>query len=510
MRNPLKTVRRAVQVLFLLLFLWLFWQARWHGVGQIPPPPLFLRMDPLAALVTWLSPTDTWLPFLFPAIVVLAVTVLLGRVFCGWVCPLGTTIDMFDHLLFRKRKQRLSHLNRPAWKYYILGAVLVAALFGTQLAWMLDPIPLLTRTCATVAYPLAIGAYNLGVISGRPLLKALGLRLYPTDVAPTFALNLVVLLIFVAIIGLSLISRRYWCRTLCPLGALLAFVGRFGLISRKVEGCVKCRRCVGECKMGAIPEPEEGGDYQRALASECIQCYDCLVCPQEGISAIGFHRPRSPALAGPPVEVHVSKRHFIASLGLGALYGIAAATGGGRRPTHGRLIRPPGAIIRTPEGIRNMTEREFRDLCLRCGECMKACITGGIQPAVCEAGFDGLFTPILVPKIGHCEQSCTACGDVCPTGALRRFLVEEKKDIKLGLATIHQDKCLAWRKGDLYKLCLVCDEHCPYDAVKLTMYEGEKRPVVDADVCVGCGQCEHECPIRPEAAIVVYRSAAQV
>jgi len=216
------------------------------------------------------------------------------------------------------------------------------------------------------------------------------------------------------------------------------------------------------------------------------------------------------ATDGADPALRLSKRHFLASLGLGLLYGATAASGAGRRATHSRLIRPPGAILRTQTGIRNMTEPQFRDLCIRCGNCMKACVTGGLQPAVSEAGFDGLFTPILVPKLGYCEQGCTACGEVCPTGALGTFRVEEKAQIRIGQATIHKDKCLAWRTGDQYQVCLVCDEHCPYDAIIVGDDNGRQRPEVNADLCVGCGQCENRCPVKPEAAIVVYRLATKV
>jgi len=139
---------------------------------------------------------------------------------------------------------------------------------------------------------------------------------------------------------------------------------------------------------------------------------------------------------------------------------------------------------------------------------MKTCVTGGLQPAVHEAGWDGVFTPVLSPKVGWCERDCTACGSVCPTGALRPFNAEEKPDIVIGLATIDTNKCLAWRLGELYKLCLVCDEQCSYDAVKWIEDEeaGVKRPVVDADICTGCGICEAKCPVQPEAAIPVNRS----
>jgi NAD-dependent dihydropyrimidine dehydrogenase PreA subunit len=122
-----------------------------------------------------------------------------------------------------------------------------------------------------------------------------------------------------------------------------------------------------------------------------------------------------------------------------------------------------------------------------------------------EAGWDGVFTPVLKPKVGWCERNCTACGDVCPTGALRPFLIEEKPKILIGLADISPATCLAWQRGPYYKLCLVCDEQCSYDAVKWIEEGGVKRPVVEADVCTGCGICEAKCPVQPEAAITVSR-----
>lgn len=499
----MKLWRRAVQLAALALFVWLFAQTRWLGAGAVAARPWFLRMDPLTALCAILAPTRTWLPLFVPALVLLIATALLGRFFCGWICPLGTTLDIAHHLLLRHRRRRPER-NRPAWKYYILGASLVAAIFGTQLGWLMDPIPLFTRTLALVAYPIAVGAYNLGVISGRPVLRGLGLSLYPTDQPPAFTLNVLVLGIFTLIVALSALSRRFWCRNLCPLGALLAVVGRLGLWNRKVTGCVSCGRCLDECKMGAIPS--HGESFATTWSSECIQCYDCLVCPQENITSLGLHVPSAPL----DPTLRARRRHFLGALGAGLLYGATASTGVGRKAAHARLIRPPGAILRTPQGIRPMSEEQFRDLCVRCGNCMKACVTGGLQPAVAEAGLDGCFTPMLVPKLGHCEQSCTACGQVCPTGALGPFSVEEKSRIKIGLAAINTDRCLSWRQGPHYKLCLVCAEQCSYGAVEVWNDRGDRRPVVNADKCVGCGMCERYCPYNPEAAIVVYRRSSEV
>ena len=116
-----------------------------------------------------------------------------------------------------------------------------------------------------------------------------------------------------------------------------------------------------------------------------------------------------------------------------------------------------------------------------------------------------MFTPVVVPRIGYCERECNGCGEVCPTGALRPFLPEEKPDILIGLAAISRSSCIMWRRQNPKEMCLVCDEQCSYKAVKWELIEGLKRPVVDPDLCTGCGQCEEKCPVQPLAAIVVYR-----
>lgn len=135
---------------------------------------------------------------------------------------------------------------------------------------------------------------------------------------------------------------------------------------------------------------------------------------------------------------------------------------------------------------------------------MKVCPTHGLQPAKLQAGFEGLYTPVLTPRIGGCEEQCNLCGQVCPTGAVRALSLEEKQYAVIGNAIIDRNRCIAWEQG---KVCLICDEVCPYDAIDFRMVTDEKatlqRPYVIEDKCVGCGQCEHGCPVNGPAAIFV-------
>jgi ferredoxin len=156
------------------------------------------------------------------------------------------------------------------------------------------------------------------------------------------------------------------------------------------------------------------------------------------------------------------------------------------------IIRPPGAL----------RESEFVDRCIRCGNCMKVCITNGLQPVMFETGLEGLWTPQLVPEIGYCEYHCTLCGNVCPTGAIPSLPVEIKKKTKLGLARIERSLCIPWSKN---QECIVCEEHCPVSekAIKLTG-AGILKPLVDSDLCIGCGICQSVCPVRPVRAVHVF------
>jgi ferredoxin len=179
------------------------------------------------------------------------------------------------------------------------------------------------------------------------------------------------------------------------------------------------------------------------------------------------------------------------------------ATPQGRGKTfHRDLIRPPGAV----------EETEFLRRCTACGLCMKACVTGGLQPCWTEAGLEGLWTPRLVPQIGYCDFTCTRCGQVCPTGAIEPLSVEEKQQRKIGLAAFDVTRCIPYAYG---RECMVCEEHCPIPGgkaiycvdVEVQDSAGQKQtirqPRVDPARCIGCGICEKVCPYKDQPAIRV-------
>jgi MauM/NapG family ferredoxin protein len=188
------------------------------------------------------------------------------------------------------------------------------------------------------------------------------------------------------------------------------------------------------------------------------------------------------------------KRRWLLASGAGALLSVPIVTlGEQRKRIHPELIRPPGAL----------PEDEFIKRCVKCGECMKVCLTNGLQPTLHQAGFEGLWTPILVPRLGYCEYSCNLCLQVCPTGAIRHLDLKEKQKIKIGLANFDTDRCIPWVYG---RNCGVCEEHCPAPGKAIRFHEEEavdrrgnaftlKKPYVVPQICIGCGICENKCPV---------------
>lgn len=481
LRQPIPHSRPIVQGIFLILFLILFSRAA-YPFSRSLIDNFFFRFDPLVALVMALTGTALTAVLLFSAIMVV-VTVLFGRVFCGWVCPMGTVFDLASRIIPSKPLSRpFGHGRYKNVKYYGFMFLIVGALFGFSAFLFFDPLVFLFRVFTLNVYPFSLFLANLGLNLVRPAATMAGwygMTMLSYE-QPVYALGLANLMLFGVVVGLIALERRFWCRNLCPLGALLALLSRFAVRGRKVsDACINCSKCARACPMNAI-----GDDFHETSLRECIQCERCTpVCPVGAIS-FGSIRPGSGLAFNP------SRRRLLAAGTGGALAGLAAGSAASTKVTAENLLRPPGALI----------EADFLDACLRCGECMKICPTHGLQPAIFQSGFEGLFTPVLTPRIGACEEQCNLCGQICPTGAVRSLSLEEKQYATIGNAVIERQRCIAWEQG---KVCLICDEVCPYDAVEFRMVTDDKRPFVIEEKCVGCGQCEHGCPVNGPAAIRV-------
>jgi polyferredoxin len=476
----------VVQALSLGLFTLLFALAN-YWLPDWLPADIYLRLDPLLGLSAVLTGRE-WIGRALAGVILLFLTALVGRFFCAYVCPLGAVLDFLDPVLFRRTARPTignDALLRKV-KYVTLIAFFGAAAIGVSLVHFLDPIAILTRTFTFVFYPAFIALANLGLDVVRPLARAMGWMTMATlsYPQPIYYQALLTLAIFAGIVGLSRWTARFWCRYLCPLGALLSLLSPLGRLRRTVgPECPACGLCQDACPMAAAVE---GGATRVA---ECIQCQTCVTVCQE--NAIAFPIARQPIPIGEYTRIDLSRRGFLYSVaggvGLGFLvrHTPAAALQGKRQ-----LIRPPGAL----------PEAEFLRTCIRCGECMKACVTNTLQPCVADAGLEGIWTPKMELRFAACEQNCNVCGKVCPTQAIRSLSLDEKNHAKVGTAILKKESCLVWAQD---KLCLICDEICPYNAIVFRTIDGYRRPIVIPSHCNGCGFCETRCPVQGDSAIVV-------
>lgn len=493
------SARRVSQTLCLSGFLWLFVQTEYRGVDDLPyPVSLLFRLDPLAALADMLATGPFHWKLLWPALLVLVLTICLGRFFCGWICPLGTTLDGLGVLTGRGRRAFSPGGRRI--KYYLLFALAGAGFLGVQLLGLFDPLSIFLRSLAIALYP----AYNYAVNRGFDLLYAIdlpGLSALVRDLfpwwrdhlmafhQPVFALSLFTFLVFLTIVLLERLEHRFWCKHLCPLGALFGLCARHALLQRTPDHlCAACKVCDSMCRSGAVR-------HEGHRRSECLLCMDCTgYCPDDRVAFRWRTAPRS----GPGVDLE--RRGVVTAFACGALVApvVRIAPPGERLRPY--LLRPPGAVA----------EEQFIERCVRCAECMKVCIGGALHPALFEAGPVGLWTPLVVPRVGYCEYNCTLCGQVCPTGAIRRLDLARKRKTVIGLAVFDKNRCLPYAKGIE---CLVCEEHCPTGAKAIVFEEqtmlvdGHPRqlkiPRVVDKLCIGCGICETKCPLQGASAIRV-------
>jgi MauM/NapG family ferredoxin protein len=498
--RKLQRLRIASQLFFTWLFFFLLVKSGNAVLEQLPQTGFFFNLDPLFLWINLLSG-----PFLRPFLLALApllLTLALGRFFCGWVCPFGALNQFFTWLGWRHGQKKVQVERRSLrLKYLLLVGLLVASLFGGQLLGWIDPFSLLTRSAATVALPggnfllqhaLQSGAQGEGWAAQavRPLYK-FARRFLLTVRQRAFLQPFALGLVFFGLLLLNLKRRRFFCNSLCPLGALYGMLARYSLLRLQLNAkCKKCNACASHCTYYGSP-------YQDYLKSECVLCFNCLVdCPAAAIE-FRFQVPG----AGKRPALDLGRRRLLGAAALGLVAAAMPPVAVSRNTKAHPFIRPPGAVV----------EREFLKKCLRCGACMQACPTHAVQPAVFQAGLEGLWTPLLVPAAGYCEYECNRCTQVCPTHALASLTLEEKKRFKIGTAVIDRNTCYTYADGFN---CAVCEEHCPvpdkairFRDVEVHDFRGRLRKVkqiyVVPDLCIGCGICENVCPRTDAPAIRV-------
>jgi len=440
-------------------------------------------------------------------LITIVLTILVGRFFCGWLCPFGTLHQFTGYVANGnipparraeknryKSAQNLKYIfliflltaavpdllifisgisgNKPIifWLFIaiittilillsileifskpknIIISFLLTSVFIAMLSFLpqtsrilssslqtglLDPIPLFYRSVNLIFIPLFDGTF-------------FSLSQAPRFYGGTFLIGA----IFLSAVLLNLYIPRFYCRFICPLGALFGLLGRYAIwrVGKSEDKCPDCLMCEKDCEGACSPSA-------KIRTGECILCMNCLnACPHD---LVGYRTQRS--ASGEIVSPDLTKRRLTATLLTGILaVPMIRLNGSAVKIQNPRLIRPPGAL----------GETEFLSRCIKCGQCMKICPTNVIQPAVSEAGIEGFLSPVLDFRIGTsgCQLNCIACGHICPTSAIRPLSLDEKTGknrfasagpVKIGTAFVDQGRCLPWAMD---KPCIVCQENCP-------------------------------------------------
>jgi polyferredoxin len=528
--------RRSAQVFFFGLFVYFLFQTAFRGSfaakADTPvrlPLPVegYLLADPFVGAMTLLS-THTVYRGLLWGVALLALTLVVGRVFCGWICPFGTLHHFFAWILPSKKGRGGSRVEANKThdyqraKYYLLYAFLLAALGGSAIGGLFDPICIAVRSIGLGVIPAAqyLAHRGLGAVSATGSRTLQGASDHTQDfLAQTvwqshqfyFHQTWLVVFLFIAVLFANRFIPRFWCRVLCPLGAFLGVFSRFALFGMEKDHakCTDCNLCLVHCQGADSPQ---GGVKWRQ--DECHMCMNCETACPEDVIKFRFLPNRKSAVTKPDVQ----RRTALAAAGAGALFLPSARIADSLDVNyHSKVIRPPGAV----------EERAFLERCIRCAECMKVCPNNALHPAFLEAGIEGIWTPILIARIGYCEHSCVLCGQVCPTGAIQKISEKEKlglgqPPIKIGTAFYDQGRCLPW---SMQTPCIVCEEFCPTSPKAIWVEEvdapvrdskpgpnGEspamkqvhlQRPHVDPSLCIGCGACEKVCPVQDQPAVYI-------
>ncbi|MGB8491056.1 MAG: 4Fe-4S dicluster domain-containing protein [Bacteroidales bacterium] len=435
--------------------------------------------------------------------VVLLLTLVSGRTYCSFLCPLGVGQDLFSRLGGRiKKRFRRFGFKKPytVIRYTLLAGTIAIALFwGIYLVTLLDPYSIFGRIMTYFFKPLVLAGNNFvaGILGKFDIytLSHITIKGFPL-IAYAIPAGF-----FILVGGLSLVKGRLYCNMICPVGTLLGLLSKISLFRVKLSEskCTRCGRCAIVCKSSCIDFLRYNIDLSR-----CVNCFNCInTCPEKAMS-YGFLVPEKPV-----EKIDESKRRFIAG-SLLMLLGLTRVARGQDKPVpvpkRESTVKEAKTTPVCPPGAGSI--ENFSKHCTACSLCISACPNKVLQPAISQYGIAGLMQPVMDYRKSFCTYNCTVCTDICPTNALKPLVLEAKKLTQIGKANFIKDNCIVKTEKTA---CGACSEACPTKAVYMIPYEGNLViPETNQDICIGCGHCEFACPTTPFKAIFVDGNAVHL
>lgn len=427
---------------------------------------------------------------------VLILTLITGRTYCSFLCPLGVAQDISGRIGGRIRKKFRRYGYRKPFtilRYTILGVTVIVTVFsGIFLLSLLDPYSIYGRTVTYFIKPFVIVINNFFTwILG----KFDNYSLHHVVINRYELVSYLIPAVFLLLFGLiSLTKGRLYCNMICPVGTLLGLVSKASLLRIKFdeEKCTKCGRCSIGCKSSCIDFIQQKVDVTR-----CVACFNCIkICPDKALS-YGFVRLKK--------KKHVSdpgKREFVTAA-IGLLFGIPGILKGQEKqipvPQKPSTVPENKTCPVCPPGAGSL--EDFNKECIACSLCITACPNGVLKPAFMQYGITGIMQPVMDYHKSFCTYNCTVCTEICPTYALHPLALEAKKLTQIGKVNFIKDNCIVKTEKTA---CGACSESCPTKAVFMIPYEGNLLiPETNVDICIGCGHCEFACPTIPYKAIFV-------
>ena len=447
-------------------------------------------------------------------VVLVLLTLLFGRIYCSVICPLGVFQDVIARL--NRKKNKYSFSKALSWlRYTMLGVMVVALVAGIGSVFqLLAPYSAYGRIATMLFQPVWKAGNNI-LASIAEHVDSYAFY-HVEQVAAVGAVMAIAVITFIVVSVLALRNGRTYCNTICPVGTVLSFFARFSFLKIRFdeEKCRNCSLCSKNCKAACIDYKTHTVDYSR-----CVVCGNCISKCKFG--ALVYAHSVSPASGQVANNSRVEetqidngggktttdkpdkgRRTFLLATALVTTAVIAQEkkkVDGGlakieekKMPARKTPITPPGSL-----SAANMAKR-----CTGCQLCVSDCPNGVLRPST---SLISIMQPVMSYERGYCRPECTRCSEVCPTGAIKPITREEKAETRIGQAVVIQENCLMVEKG---VDCGNCARHCPAGAIELVQIDESDEnspfvPSVDADRCIGCGACEHLCPVRPFSAIYV-------